>query len=268
VTEPRTLRVESGGATLAVEVRGAGLPVLFVHGFPFNRTMWRHQLGALDRHLRIAPDLRGAGASTAPAGGYSMRRYADDLIAVLDAVGADQAVVCGLSMGGYVTFELLRSHPTRVRAVVLCDTKAEPDTEEAKRGRDEMARLAEDHGAGAIADRLLPRLLAPETVTERPEVVRQVREMIRGTSVAGIVGALSAMRERPDSTPLLRRIGVPTLVLGGTDDQISPADGMRAMAAAIPGAGYLAIRGAGHLAPLEQPGVTTPALGAFLAALP
>src|SRR2546430_3930314 len=127
---------------LAVDVGGAGPPLLFVHAFPFNRTMWKHQVAGLTRWRRIAPDLRGAGASSAPADCYSMARYADDLAAVLDAVGAAQAVVCGLSMGGHILFELLRRHPERGRAPVFCDPKAQPDAAEARRGRDDLLAVA------------------------------------------------------------------------------------------------------------------------------
>jgi YbgC/YbaW family acyl-CoA thioester hydrolase len=266
------LRVESGGATLAVEVRaaapGGGPPVLFVHGFPFDRTMWKHQLAALGggRCQRVAVDLRGAGASSVPASPdeYDMARYADDLVAVLDAVGASRAVICGLSMGGYIAFELLRRHPERVRALVLCDTKAEADSAEGKRGRDEMAALAERDGAAAVAARLLPKLLAPATLAAQPEVVEHVRAMIERTPVAGIVGALRAMRDRRDATDLLPHIAVPTLVLGGEDDTIAPPRGMAAMAAAIPGAQYASIPAAAHLAPLEQPLATGRVLADFL----
>ena len=173
-----TLNVRVDDVELAVDVRGAGPPLLFVHGFPFNRTMWRHQVAGLTRWRRIAPDLRGAGASSAPADGYSIARYADDVAAVLDAVGASQAVVCGLSMGGYILFELLRRHPERVRAAVFCDTKAEPDTAEARRGRDDLIAVAQRHGQAAVAERLLPLVLAPQTFEGQPEVVRDVREMI------------------------------------------------------------------------------------------
>src|SRR5213078_1987370 len=118
------IRVPAGDVELGVEVRGEGPPVLFVHGFPFDRTVWRHQLATLSRVKRIAPDLRGVGASGAPGSdGYTLARYADDLVAVLDALGVRTAVLCGLSMGGYVIFELLRRHAERVRAIVLADTK-------------------------------------------------------------------------------------------------------------------------------------------------
>jgi YbgC/YbaW family acyl-CoA thioester hydrolase len=261
------LRIEVGGAELAVEVRGEGLPVLFVHGFPFDRSMWKHQLATLARYKRIAPDLRGAGASTAPDDGYSMSRYADDLVAVLDAAGVERAVVCGLSMGGYVTFELLRRHPERVQALILCDTKAEADLPQGRRDREELAALARSAGAAAVAERLVPTLLAPATHAAQPEVVQHVRAMIEGTSVAGIVGALHAMRDRPDSTALLPQIHVPTLVLGGADDQIAPPAGMQAMAAAIPGSQFATVPSAGHLAPLEQPFATSRRLADFLGTL-
>lgn len=261
------LRIEAGGAELAVEIRGEGLPVLFVHGFPFDRSMWKHQLATLAHYKRIAPDLRGAGASTAPDDGYSMSRYADDLVAVLEAAGVERAVVCGLSMGGYVTFELLRRHPKRVQALILCDTKAEADSPQGRRERDELAALAQSAGAAAVAERLLPALLAPATHTAQPEVVQQVREMIGRTSVAGIVGALHAMRDRPDSTALLPQIRVPTLVLGGADDAIASPAVMQAMAAAIPGSHFATIPSAGHLAPLEQPLAISRRLTDFLSTL-
>lgn len=258
------LRVAAGGADLAVEVRGEGAPILFIHGFPLDRTMWRHQLAGLSRWKRIAPDLRGAGASSAPADGYSVARYADDVVHVLDTLELERAVVCGLSLGGYILFELLRRHPGRVRAAVFCNTKAAADSAEARRGRDEMATLAEREGTGAVAERLLPQLLAPATFAAQPDVVAHVREMINRTPVPGLVGALRALRDRPDSAPMLGGITVPTLVVAGEDDKIAPADGMRAMAQAIPGAQFAVIPAAGHLAPLEQPLATSRTLADFL----
>jgi len=262
--DPLRVAVGEGSADLAVEVRGDGAPVLFIHGFPFDRTLWRHQLAGLSRWKRIAPDLRGAGASSVPADGYSIARYADDLVEVLDALEVDEAVVCGLSLGGYVLFDLLRRHPARVRAAVFCNTKATADSAAARRGRDEMAELAEREGAGAVAERLLPQLLARTTFVAQPDVVAHVRDMITRTPVAGLVGALRALRDRPDSTPGLAAITAPVLVVAGEDDKIAPPDEMRALAAAIPGAQFVAIPAAGHLAPLEQPLATSRALADFL----
>src|SRR5437763_1704506 len=255
-----------GGAGRGVEVRGDGPPLLLVHGFPFDRTMWRHQLAALARWKRIAPDLRGAGVSSAAAvgDGASVTRYADDLVAILDALGVGAAAVCGLSLGGYVTFELLRRHADRVSAVLLVDTKHEPDAPAAKRERDELAALTERDGPDALVGRLEPKLLAPET---QPEVVEQVRAMARRWSVPGLVGALRALRDRPDSTETLRQIRVPTLVLAGSEDRIAPAAGARAMAALIPNAQFHVVPAAGHLAPLEQPLATTRVIADFLETL-
>lgn len=263
-----TLRLAVPGAELAVEVRGDGAPCVLVHGFPLDRTMWRHQLTALSPWKRIAPDLRGFGGSTAPADGYSMARYADDLVAILDALHLEQAVFCGLSMGGYILFELLRRHPQRVRALVLADTRAEGDSADGKRGRNELAAVAEREGAAGVAARMLPKLLSAATVEAQPEVVRQVEAMILRTPVAGIVGALEAMRERPDSRPLLPEIRVPTLVLVGAADELTPPAAAHALADGIPGARYAELPAAGHLAPLEQPLVASRVMLDFLKALP
>jgi pimeloyl-ACP methyl ester carboxylesterase len=187
---------------------------------------------------------------------------------VLDTLGLDRAVICGLSLGGYILFELLRRHPGRVRAAVFCNTKATADSADARRSRDEMATLAEKEGTAAVAERLLPQLLAAATFAAQPEVVAHVREMISRTPVPGLVGALRALRDRPDSTPTLETIGVPTLVIAGAEDQIAPPDTMRAMAQAIPGGGggaqFAVIPAAGHLAPLEQPLATSRVLADFL----
>jgi 3-oxoadipate enol-lactonase len=253
----------TGGAELAVEVRGDGTPLLLVHGFPFDRTMWRHQLAALGRCKRIAPDLRGVGGSTAPPAvdGYGLAHYADDLVAILDALEIPQAALCGLSMGGYVIFELLRRHPERVKAIVLADTKPDADSADARRGRDELAAVAEREGPGAVAERQLPKLLGRHA---QPEVAAQVREMAGRWSVPAIVGALRTLRDRPDSTETLRHVRVPALVMVGSEDQVSPPDVGRAMAALIPGARFHVVSDAGHLAPLEQPLVTSRLIADFL----
>jgi 3-oxoadipate enol-lactonase len=261
------LRVAADGAELAVEVRGEGQPVLLVHGMPFDRSMWRHQLAALPRCKRIALDLRGVGDSTAPADGYTLERYAEDLVAVLDAVGVRRAVVCALSMGGYITFELLRRHPERVAALVLADTRAEADTAEGRRRRDELVGLTEREGTLAVAERLLPDLVGPTTRAAQPEIVEAVRGMASRWTVPGLVGALRMMRDRPDSTATLAKVNVPTLVLGGSDDAVTPPDVVKKLAAIIPGARYVAIAAAGHLAPLEQALATTRLIADFLETL-
>ena len=240
--------------------------ILFVHGFPFDHRMWRHQLSGLARWQCIAPNLRGARGGEVPSAttAYTMSTYADDLVTLLDRAQIRQAVVCGLSLGGYIIFELLRRHPNRVRAAILCNTKAAADSPEAKRGRDALAARAQREGTPAVAGELVPKLLARETQQERLDVVREVTEMIERQRVSGIIGALHALRERPDSTPQLPRIQIPVLVVAGDDDQIAPAEGMKQMAEAIPGAEFTLISAAGHLAPLEQPRDVNGAVAAFL----
>jgi len=237
--------------------------VLFIHGFPFDHQMWRHQIAALTRWRCVAPDLLGAGSRPGPAapGAFSMSAYADDLIGRLDQLEIDATVVCGLSMGGYIVFELLRRFPNRIRAAVLCHTKATADTPEARHARDALAARAKKEGAGAVTRELIPKLLAPTTGAE---IAREVTTMIQRQPIAGIVGALRALRDRPDSTPLLSQIRVPVLVVAGDADQIAPATGMEEMAGAIPGARFVVIPGSGHLSPLEQPGAFNDALSAFL----
>ena len=251
------------GLALARDVQGDGHPILFIHGFPFDRTMWRPLMATLTGWRRIAPDLRGLGLSEAPES-YSMAEYADDLAALMDALHVPQAVVCGLSMGGYLAFELLRRHSARVRALILAATRAEADDEAGKRRRGEMIALVERQGPAALAEVLLPQLLAPANLTAMPHVTQHLRTMIAGSPVKGVVGALRAMRDRADATPLLRKIEVPTLVIAGRDDQLFPPAASRQLADAIPGALFTLIPDAGHLCPLEQPVTTTKVIAEFL----
>ena len=261
------VRVTGAGATLAVAVRGEGPPLLFVHGFPLDHTMWRHQLAALDGWRRIAPDLRGAGASEVPYGDYAMEQYAEDLHAVCDALDVPDAVCCGFSMGGYVLCGFLRRYSSRVRALVLCSTRADADTVEGKRVRDENAALVVREGVGALADRVVPKLFGATTRAGRPELVQQAHDVALRQPAAGVIGALRAMRDRPDSTALLSGITVPTLVMHGAEDEVVPPGVARTMAARIPGARYIEVEGAGHLVPLEQPERVTRALRDFLGEL-
>jgi YbgC/YbaW family acyl-CoA thioester hydrolase len=260
-----TQRLTVHGVNLAVEVRGEGLPILFVHGYPLDRTIWREQIDALEGFRRIAPDLRGMGQSDAPDLGYGMALYAADLAALLDALGIDDVVLCGLSMGGYIALEFLRQWRSRVRGLVLMDTRAEADSPEMRRARDAAAATARERGAAAVAEALLPKMLAPSTLNGRPEVVERIRMLMANTPVAGMVGALAAMRDRAGSETLLPTLaGIPTLVLVGAGDILTPPEQARAMVEAIPGARLAIIPGAGHLPPVEQPEATTESLREFL----
>jgi pimeloyl-ACP methyl ester carboxylesterase/acyl-CoA thioesterase FadM len=262
------VRHDVGDVTLAVDARGDGPALLLIHGFPLDHSLWAHQVAALPGWRRIAPDLRGAGVSDAPDGGYSMQTYADDLARLLDRLHIERAVVAGLSLGGYVAFEMLRRHRARVMGLILLDTRADADSAEGRSGRESMIEVARTQGAAAIAERMVPRLLGRSSQQTQPQVVEQVRTMITRTPVPGIVGALGAMRDRTDSTPLLPTIDVPTLVVVGAEDELTPPAAARAMASAIPSAAMTMIPGAGHLPPLEAPTAVTRVMAEFLEALP
>jgi 3-oxoadipate enol-lactonase len=258
-------RVMVNGVNLAVEVRGDGPAVLFVHGYPLDHTIWADQVAALEGYRRIAPDLRGMGRSDAPDLGYGIGIYADDLAALLDALGVDKVVLCGFSMGGYIAFEFLRRWRNRVRALMLVSTRAEADTADGRRARDAAAALARESGAGAIADGMLDKMLTPATIATSPELARRVRELMAAAPVSGLVGALFAMRDRPDSMGLLPMLeGIPVLVIVGAEDAMTPPDRAQAMADAIPGARLQVIPGAAHLTVLERPKEVTAAIREFL----
>jgi pimeloyl-ACP methyl ester carboxylesterase len=258
-------RIRANGVECEVEIRGDGPTILFVHGFPLDHTIWSHQVAGLPGWRRIAPDLRGMGRSEVPDGAYSMGTYAADLAGLLDAVGTDRVVLCGLSMGGYIAFEFVRRWRERVTGLILMDTKAEADGPDGRKARDAMATLARTEGARAIAEAMLPKLLGEGTRRRDEETVARVRTMIEATPVPGIVGALEAMRDRPDSTPLLPTIrGIPTLVVVGEEDRLTPPERAQAITGAISGASLEIVPGAGHLPPVERPGVVTELVRRFL----
>ena len=252
--------------TMAYEERGqVDRPVLLlVHGFPLDSRMWSAQLDGLASEARvIAPDLRGHGRSDAPPGPYSVDRHADDLAALLDILGVGRAVVAGLSMGGYVAFALWRRHGPRVAGLALLDTRAEPDTPPGRANRDAGMALVRERGAAAIADDMLPKILAPASLRDAALAAR-VHAMMADQSPLGIIGALAALRDRPDSVPTLATIAVPTMIAAGEEDRLTPPDDARRMAARIPGAHVAIIPGAGHLSPLENPGAVNAALVGLL----
>jgi YbgC/YbaW family acyl-CoA thioester hydrolase len=266
---PGVQRMTVNGVSLAVEVRGTGPAVLLIHGYPLDRTLWAPQLAGVEGHRLIAPDLRGLGLSDAPDLGYSMPTYADDLAALLEALQVDEVVLVGLSMGGYVAFEFLRRHRARVRALVLFDTRADADQPEVRRARDQQASLAREQGAAAIAAHLLPRMLAPGAAQSMPHVVERVRGMMLAAPVAGIAGALAAMRDRSDSTALLATLDdLPTMIVVGEEDAMTPVELARAMASVVPGARLEVVPDAGHLPPLEAPAAVNALLADFLKSLP
>jgi 3-oxoadipate enol-lactonase len=269
---------------------GQGRPVLFVHGFPLDHTMWAAQIEAISRQYRvIAPDLRGFGLSAmaekgtgpicvepppgrsgkldlSPVVPVTMEQFADDLAAMLDALGVREPVVyCGLSMGGYIALQFQRKYASRLRGLVLCDTRSTADTPEAVVARRTIVDRVLKEGPASVADAMLPRLFCETTRKQRPEIVEGLRRVIMANSPQGIAAAALGMAERPDMTASLREIRCPTLVIVGREDVISPPAEMRGMADAISGARFVEIPAAGHMSPLENTAAVTAAIAEFLA---
>lgn len=246
---------------------GEGDAIVFLHGFPHNRDLWVAQLGALQGQARcIAPDLRGFGDSKGGGGPpYSMDQYADDVAALLDALAIERAVICGLSMGGYVAMAFWRRHRARVRGLILMDTRAGGDTPEGRERRNEMITLARAKGSGAVADAMITGMVGKRTREKCPEVVEEVHRMLASAPLPGVIGALEALRERPDSTATLGTIDVPTLIIVGSDDVITPPSEAALMHAAIPGSTLEVIANAGHVSNVERPAAVNHLIGEFLA---
>jgi 3-oxoadipate enol-lactonase len=249
---------------IAYDDIGSGIPTVFVHGFPLRRTIWKPQLQGLGQLCRcIAPDLRGFGESTVE-GPYTMDRYADDIAELLDERSVRRAVIAGCSMGGYITLAFWRRHSDRVLGLVLCDTRPGADSDATLAKRREMICAARERGSSAVADLMIESLLGPSTRRRNPEVVREVRTMISGAPVEGVVGAIEAMMARPDSTPTLASINVPTLIVTGEEDAIAPVKDAEAMRDGIQGSVLEVIPGAGHLSNIERPAAFNTVVGEFL----
>ena len=246
---------------------GAGVPVIFVHGFPHDRTLWTPQLQGLTVQARcFAVDLRGFGETTAAAP-YSVDQYADDLAGFMDVLHIERAVIAGLSMGGYVAFAMWRRHAHRVRGLVFSNTKAGADSDEAREKRKSVMTMAREQGSGAVADSMITGMLGKTTRAKRPDIVNTVHRMISSAPVDGVVGALQAMMDRPDSNGTLSTIDVPSLVVTGDEDAIIPIEEARVLQAGIRGSSLEVITGAGHLSNLERPAAFNHVVSEFLARL-
>jgi 3-oxoadipate enol-lactonase len=247
----------------AVEVRdlGSGPPVVLLHGSPLDGAMWSGVARLLSENFRVVkPDLPGRG-DTPPAPTPGMDAYAGFVEAILDELPSP-AGVAGFSMGGYVALALMRRAPARVGALALVDTRAAPDSDSGRAARDEAIAVAREKGVEPIAEGMLPKLLSSSALANRDTVERVRRIMLR-QSRETVAADLVAMRDRPDSTAFLGEIRVPTRVIVGAEDTISPPEEARAMADAIPGADCVVIPGVGHLSPVERPRAVATALGEF-----
>lgn len=263
------MRTLINGISLAYDDRGRGLSLLLIHGFPLSRGMWAPQIEALSGEFRIiAPDLRGFGESDAPPPPYSMSLFADDMIGLLDHLGIDRAVVCGMSMGGYVLMNMLDRYPERVKAACFMVTRGGADDAAGKERRLTLAGEVLAKGTQIVSDAFSKVLFSARAGEGRMELAGEVCRLMAQSSPQGLAGGLLAMRERPDFTPRLAGVKVPALVIGAEFDQAIPPQESRLLAENLPDARLVIVPDAGHMAGMENPVVVNRELYRFLAALP
>ena len=259
--------VNAGSVSLNVIDTGQGRPLLFVHGFPLDHSMWTAQIEHFSNRYRvIAPDLPGTRGAGNASGTIAMHEMADDLAAMLDALGVDEPVVlCGLSMGGYIAWQFHRKVANRLRALILCDTKAKADTPEAAAGRQKMIEGIGASGAPLVAEAMLPKLFASDSFVSMPGKIDFIRQRILAAPPEMLAGLVRGLAARPDVSGDLGHIDVPTLVVVGEHDAISPPAEMSEIAKAIPGAQFETVPGAGHMTPFEKPDEFNAIVETFLA---
>lgn len=261
-----TMFVHVRGIEMAYVDAGEGPAVLFLHGYPFDKSMWNEQIGALTAAgLRVvAPDLRGFGETKSPGEISTMDEMARDVAALLDHLKIEQAFVCGLSMGGYVAFEFANLFPSRVRGLILAGTRAPADNEQEKAGREQQVMTMLRAGMVPISIATLPKLLAPRTLADKPNVVKRAREMITRSDPKGAAAAQRGMAVRRDYTDDLKQITEPTLIIVGREDPIRPVSDAEFMHSNIRNSRLEIIEDAAHMTNLEQPEIFNSALRDFL----
>jgi pimeloyl-ACP methyl ester carboxylesterase len=247
-------RIRSGDAEIAYAVQGDGPPLVLLHPFPAHHELWLPAAQALaTRYRLILPELRGHGESEAGEGPATMEKHANDVARVLDDADVGRAVFCGVSIGGYILFEFWRRHRNRVAGLALCCTRPQADTPEARAARLKSADEVLERGTEPFLESMIPRLFGRTTLTMRPDLVEQARRMMLKMSPADVAQVLRGMAERPDSIPTLGTINVPTLLVMGEEDTLSPVADGELMRQHIPGSQLKVIPKAGHYAPWEQP---------------
>lgn len=261
------MRIDVRGFEMGYEdTGGAGVPLVLIHGFPLDRTIWAAQIAGLAGVARvIAPDLRGFGESDMAGGAMTVDDYATDVRALMDALGLAKAVIGGVSMGGYVAMAFQRKFASRVQALLLVDTRGDADTPEGRTGRDASIALARAEGAPAIAAKMIGKMLTPAA---SDAMRRALLELMSRQTLEGVVGALAALRDRSSSTSSNAGIRVPTLVVAGAEDALIPVAEAEALRATIPGSRLVVVPGAGHLPNYETPDAFNVAVREWLAALP
>lgn len=243
-------------------------PIVLIHGFPFSSKMWKGQtqmLQDIKKNLRIITyDLRGHGQSDIGDGQYTIELFVDDLIALLDYLKISRTILCGFSMGGYIALRAIERNPDRFDALVLCDTMSAADSNEAKIRRANSIKLVKKEGVGRFAEGFLKAVFAPQTFDTEPGIIDETRRIVLSNSSLGVCGALLAMAGRTDTTDAISKISVPTLILVGEQDAVTPPSAAKSMNAKIPNSNLHLIENAGHMSNLENPIMFNEYLAKFL----
>jgi len=253
---------------LHFESQGTGPPLLLIHGFPLNSRMWAGQIAPLSNHAQVlAPDLPGFGDSPISDTTYTVERYAEDCAAVLDALDILEPVtIGGLSMGGYIALRAVERNPDRVRALVLADTRSEADTNEARVKRSASIRAVKLEGVPTFAENFAKAVFAPETFTKQPQTIAFIKDLMRSNTMLGISGTLIALAARTDTTPSLSRISVPTLILVGEHDALTPPAAAESLHKHIKDSTLTVIPGAAHMSNVENEAAFNKAVAEIAAA--
>jgi len=248
------LSLADGNISYVDRGESSATPIIFLHGFPFDHTMWDLQLEVVSRHYRaIAYDVRGHGDSTVGDGQFTIEQHVDDLIALLDHLKIHKVVIVGLSMGGYIALRALERNPERFTGAVLCDTRSEADSNEGKIGRAGAMREVKKNGSIPFADGFVKKIFAEQTFERNKEAVESIRSVIAHTPPLSIAGTLLALAARTDTTPSLSAIKVPVLILVGKEDALTPPSAAQALQERIAGSELHIVPQAGHMSNLENP---------------
>jgi pimeloyl-ACP methyl ester carboxylesterase len=259
------MKVDIGGIAIEYTDEGQGPAVLFLHAFPLSLGMWDGQGDLAKRNRVVRFDARGFGGSATGDAMLTMDRIADDAALLIEKLRLGPVVLAGCSMGGYAAFSFVRKHPSLLRGLILCDTRAAADSPEGRKGRGDLAARVMKEGAKAAVDAFLPKLVGDTTRASRADVIAKVRDMILATDPQGISDGLYGLAARPDSNGTLREIDVPTLVVCGEEDSITPVADAEALQRGIRNAELAVIPKSGHLCALETPPEFNAVAGRFLA---
>jgi pimeloyl-ACP methyl ester carboxylesterase len=259
------MNVTSGDAVLFAEEQGSGPPLVLLHPFPADHRFWHPLVPHLvSRYRVLMPDLRGSGESSAGEGPATMAKHAADIDRICQAAKVERAAFVGVSIGGYILLEFWRRYPQRVAALVLADTRATPDTPEGRAARLKSITEVQLHGPAAFVESMTPKLLGETTRSSRPDVARTALAILNQSTVVGLTALQQGMAERPDSVPTLKTITVPTLVMVGEEDTLTPPSDAEQMQREIPGSRLVKVAAAGHFSPFEQPEAVGKVLRGFL----